>query len=347
MAKTKKSAFETYYYQHDRMLTHKVVDYHKDNIERHSDWLQNGVDAAADVEFVTVWEDTAGNKLPVRTELYAFMQDLKSSMGNIEFALTSNGLNSRNGASFIEKFVVYRPDDVYALGTVAFQDPVALASRRSYGEYRDPTYIITSPYIQNPRYREGNPGYTARTYKHKEAALRGAKKELRSYAPFDIALIDRDKFETEVSTGTSHARHELRDARYALEQRVDKLAEELYALHTGTASIIHSSEVLEAIENFRSRQDKFNEELSRPRKGMFVVVRQSGSAVALEFSTTPSKSSGTQGVSLSKIPTIYTSVDELPEDVQGKIAALSMLGGNEYVEDVGMVRHGSTFWVEL
>ena len=234
---------------------------------------------------------------------------------------------------------VYMPDDVFAMGWVG------------YGEFRGAAaekvnaYVVWSNHIENEKYADYNVQRHMKMSIKPDVAMRNAKKFLRRPTPLEVAEQFRGVMKDGASSVEREAREVFRDVRSSLFDASSRavlppIAAELKILLDSGYEFVDRTigenirKLFETAEEFQEKAQKINaycvvlqERLGRQ---MFEVVAVDDAA-GFNYQITETVQRYTE--------------EQLPEDIAGKLAVLSMCAVKQYVPDVGVRAAEKVFYV--
>jgi len=251
------------------------------------------------------------------------------------------------GVRFVYKYAyerwVYMPGEPYPMGYIAF------------GDYRvntagDDRFVVCSRKIKNVRYAEYSDPYHMKMSNKLEPAVRNAKKFLSNYSPIEMAGVDRAEVRSKISETrelvTRKAGACAQDIGLGAvssmerqEERGTLLNELRHLLNTDhefvdarySAKLRTMFESMEELDAHQNKQVNMNFVRGYQRLG-----KQAFDVVPVD------EISSYRGTVREEVNR-YT--DDLPEDIAGRIAALSLMADKSYVEGVGYRVNESMFYV--
>jgi hypothetical protein len=271
--------------------------------------------------------------IPVVRELHTFAEAILKANRHLKFGVfgKANTVHA-HGQSMYRELAVYMEGHCYALMTVGYGN-----------RDTDDKFTVYSRTIKNEKFRDDRDQYHMATSDMLDRALKNMKKHLRPYSVMETANLSlakaQDRFsesQQRASTAAYEARHEV--------LRANTLHTELFHLldmgHTFLSPVVHRQ-----VAEWRKTHD---EEKAAEAKGSFaqyVTVRLHRDEMVcdvLEKQAVRSRTYVDKGAQV----TTYK-MDELPEDIAGSLAALSMVEDGHYVEGVGYRVDSTTFWVSV
>lgn len=271
--------------------------------------------------------------------LSEFMQAMSKKNPTFKYGVSNNCRSStqRNGDALYKEVWVYRDIDTYALGRIGF----CTANREARHDAIE-VYTVYSRAIQNDRFNEDRWAYNAVTTGNLDKAIKNASTYLRVYKPAECAEATKGKFAEHYKERIHQAAREQNDINRQI--RWDHNAaitnELVRAIKDGY--MVMNSGVSEVIAKLILADNEMNRQAARKLQAYHVrVYEERGVQMAsiLNVIEIEGDKSGVAGEHTS-MP-----VNDLPEDIAGKIAVLSMVDSAHYVDGVGLRAPDGTYWV--
>ena len=242
---------------------------------------------------------------------------------------------------------VYRPQDTYVMGFVAY------ANYKNDSE-ADMQYIVVSPNITNNRYKHGirmNASFSI----NRDKAVKNAAKYLRPLTTAQVLEQAQDSFSDTIYRVKTEARAEA----YAATAGLNKAIFEVNQYGDTVQSRLHHElkHMIQSGHTFLDKQlgadlhaafaavDTF-EELKRGYRNNHIFVETYTVGGQVRFRGYDDVYSGRSAVGLGNLGSEFNYAHEdLPEDIAGKLAVLSMLDVNQYVAGVGYRAASNMFYL--
>ena len=234
---------------------------------------------------------------------------------------------------------VYMEGEYMTMGWIGYGDFQSSKSGPS-------KYVVYSRSIRNCKYNDGNNQFHMRMAKHMDIALKAAKSELRNYTSAEIATALKKKVREPVM--------ELRgDARQAYQNALKKVGLEYY----GTAT----DRMQYALAGLMSAGHVFPDlELNADIKTLLSAAKENNrlqtDKLPMRFVRIYEKF-GKQRVDVARVDDVLTSylnvnsehvatwdAADVPEELQGQVAVMSMCEAGQFVEGVGYKVDDTTFY---
>lgn len=292
--------------------------------------------------------------IPVHGGLYEFMEQLRKEIPSIQFGThrgvrgidhniatdpDSNYFNVR----VVCEMYAYLPDDVYALGKIGFSD--YCTTRAKDGVMRTPSYMVSAFRVENTKYDEYREQYRMLMSKNLSTAVSNAKKYLRQYSPQNLVAVVSNKVSDSLGMYLYRKKRASDEARNKLGS--ESVVKELKNMVASGYTFLHS-EVEEYIKTAITMYDDYEQHRNKKVAGNFVSVSnqlgvQMFDVIRVEDATYLDKIK-------SQITMDGTAIryrgDEMPEDLMGRVAVLSMAQSEDYIEGVGNRLGDTIFWVQ-
>jgi hypothetical protein len=206
-------------------------------------------------------------------------------------------------------------------------------------------YVVYSRTIRNMKYSDHNAQYHMRMAKGRDIALKAAKAQFRNYSPTETAEALRSKVSKPVNIMTSEARTKTRDALAivglesygtAMKRTIQVFEGLITSGHVFPQADFHN----DLLSMFAAKKEA--DRLDTPKLPMtFVRVyekfgKQRVDACLLEDVKSSYNTNTTHLATWN--------AEDTPEDIQGKVAVMSMCEDNQFVEGVGFKVNAATFF---
>ena len=248
------------------------------------------------------------------------------------------------GVQFVYKFAyerwVYMPQQPYPMGYIAYGD------YRANSNGSENKFVVCSHKIRNLRYADYSDPYRMRMSNKLDIATRNAKKFLSNYSPMDMANVNKVAVRQAIAKVwdelTGKARTDVQDAGLPHNTFINAgtLLNELRHLFNTGHEFLDPSYRTQLGVMFESMQQV---EAHRETVNMYFVrgYKRLGEPA---FDVVPIDN--IESYSQSKVSDEFIRyTDDLPEDVMGRVAALSIMPDASYVDGVGYRVNESMFYV--
>ena len=281
--------------------------------------------------------------IPVRREVYEVGTELRRSYHGFRFHAT-RGDNSimqvvKDDDSTPKKFytdvTVYIEGSDYVVGVIGFG--------KKYGikEAEKSVYMINSRKIQNEKFAEHRDQYYMSFVNDHKKAVRLALSKLVPYSPKEMANISIYDFKqhiegvrADVQRGVSSLVSPLSDRNILMREMRNLIAQN---------TMFVTEEFQRAAAGFIKAEEEWNEVRNKPVHGYYVYVRMVGDEQWVDI---VEATDAQKYRSVDHCPVTSTPVSDVPEDIQGKVAVLSMADIGQYMQGVGVRTTEKSFWLE-
>lgn len=292
-----------------------------------------------DHTYAAISNITPAQSISVPSELLDFMRVMSKKNPTFKYGVSDHCRKGtqRNGDFTYKEVWVYRDTDAYAMGRIGFCTPNA-SNRSNDAE----VYTVYSRVIHNDRFNNDRWGYYAVTTQNIGKAVKNASTYLRVYKPAECAEATKTKF----AEHYKQAIYASATAQNDINRRIRwdysySFADELTrAVKNG--HVIMDSALSEVIAELILVKNEVEKQYARKLQAYHVrVYEERGVQMASVLNVIEIEGSkdGVAGEHTS-MP-----VNDLPEDIAGKIAVLSMVDSAHYVDGVGLRAPDGTYWV--
>ena len=250
------------------------------------------------------------------------------------------------GVKFVKmrsnKVWVYYPDEPYPMGYIG------------YGDFRtevcgDDQYMVASRKITNEKYGDYQDQFRMKMSGNMDTAIRNAKRFLRNFSPHEMA-----------GANAKLLRSKANDQPEMLGNKFRKSMRELFDHEVGNRTGSFNGRMLTELRHLVDSDHGFVDgEFGHQLKQMFEMGdawRESFHKTVNVYFVRVFEKFGKQTFQVTELDDVrdyeprisdqfLTYTDDLPEDIMGKLAVLSMTEDGNYVDDVGMRVDQGMFYV--
>jgi hypothetical protein len=213
--------------------------------------------------------------------------------------------------------------DTYAMARIGYAD-------YSVGDTALFKFMVESRTIKNEKYKDSRDEYHMVLTDTLDRAVKNASKHMRRYSPLEVATISYDKLRLpKIEAGSN-----LYGAKRAVMDHPQLKTELFHLLDLGYSFL--STDLQGMVTNWRK-----TEAMSMAKPCYFITVRLQSDDMMCDVVRLHSYEDIKQGVD----PAVVYKMEELPEELAGRVAVLSMFEDNHYVRSIGLRVNSSTFWV--
>ena len=280
----------------------------------------------------------------IREELLEFINAL-ASLG-YKFAPSSNVQYTYMGSSvyMYNELEVYREGDEYTMGRVGYVN---------VGHRNNPKmmYTVYSRVIKNGKIRPSNWKYNVKSSAKLSLAIKHAKTFLRIPSPHDVcnSSLRAAVFQarSELSNARDHSQSMSRDILYSSKEDVMKA---LLSVHRGEVATLPAA-MKEKLEEYETYNKLHKEALNRIRPAYHVNIHgvpNAQRASIIEVANICDVKYGYGEVEQvdNNTPVTVVDVADIPEDIMGRIAVLSMNADGHYISGLGFKVSKKSYWIE-
>jgi hypothetical protein len=302
---------------------------------------KNESDPAVEWEY---WVDG----LAVAPQLASFALALRAKFPALKFhASEANGnctaTSVQMSTAFIQVYTdidVYVNDCDYTLGVIGFGKNYGVSSSV------DPQYFVESRKIVNNKYNTWRDQHNRLFCADEGKAIKNAITNLRPYSPKELVNAAATKYKNKIDGHIEKKRDEFHGVMSPLTYR-DVLAAEIQNLVAKGVEFTTEPFIRAAAQAAKLLAER-DVLMKKSYGSYFVNVRMMGSEQWVDIAevATPRTTSYRE-------PNKYTNdelqsmrIDDLPEDIKGKLAVIATCEVGHYVPEVGYRSSEKTFWVE-
>lgn len=289
--------------------------------------------------------------IPIHNGLYAFMEELRAEIPSIQFGVDRGAKADDVNVSTDDMWYnlrvicevhVYFPDDMYTMGRIGFAD--YCTTRAKDNAKRTPSYMVSSMAVTNIKYDGYRDQYHMFMSKSLSTAITNAKKYLRRYTPIDLVKTVSSQLSDDIGSIHYKKKHAADSARHKLSEM--GMIKELKNLVTSGYKFLHS-DVEEYIKEAIDKYDEYEQVKNKKISGKFVTVsNQLGVQMFDIIPVTDVTFIDNIKAEAAGSNNLRYRGDEMPEELMGRVAVLSMAQSTNYIEGVGSRLGETIFWVQ-
>ena len=275
-------------------------------------------------------QQEARDKLASNSHLQDYMKALRVAFRGIVFTPHPHD---------VRRVWVHMPKDPFCLGWIGYGDfQTTVSADKS-------SYVVYSKNISNWKYGDYNDQYHMAMSVNLNTAVRNAKKYLRPLSTSDMALEKYDEMITHSEKSKSRASN---DVYNALNDMLRNSANQPNALVEYMRTLVNTGheftdkELEGTLLNYFKLEKELTELKHKVIKTVFVRVHERFGKQVFDVATVVK-----DGYKNKTESVVAYSKDDLPEDIMGKISALSMVENGHWVDDVGYRVDATLFYVVL
>jgi len=277
--------------------------------------------------------------IPMKSQLYDFCVKLRQKFPKVKFHCNSDHNKINRQDLIVTDVLVYVDDCDYVLGRIG------------HGYYgvntnNDVTeFMVESRKIKNDKYAEYRDQYHRVFTRDMDKAVKNAQRYLLPYSPNELLLATFGAFKDKLDTRKYVADRDFERAIGSL-TGYQVLAAELENLVNKGVEFSTSPFQLhaeEAVAKYQHRQYMKNKQT----RSYFITIRMVGNMQMVDVATCkdPRGKNPTHDDFFEDTFKVMN-VDDLPDDIKAKVAALMLVDTHQYIEGVGQRATERSFWVE-
>jgi hypothetical protein len=271
--------------------------------------------------------------IPCSPELAQFANALRKTNRHLKFGISGKSKYQWSYETHLELHM-YMEGDMYVLASIGHAN--YSVGKGLLAPYK---FMVKSRTIQNEKYKTGRDEYNMALTDTLDRAVKNANKYIRRYSPLEVATISYDNIEHKLRSPGITANEKLYTAKRNVINHSHLQTELITLLETGYSFL--SYDLRDDIIQLRDAQKEHTEAMSMAKSCYFITVRLQSDDMVCDVLRLHNHKNINDGTD----PAVVYKMEDLPEELAGKIAVLSMLDDNQYVDNVGLRVNSSTFWV--
>lgn len=284
--------------------------------------------------------------IPVHQGVYELGTEMRRSFGGFRFHAASRDGNRTVQITYTDGVVklcysdvhVYIEGSDYVVGRIGYGKTYALLAK--HASDKSSTYMIHSRKIENKKFAERRDQYHMSFVSDVKRATKVALSKLTPYSAKEMAALSILQFREDVSAARGKVRGALMGVVSPI-QSTNVLLTELKGLMAQGVRFT-TPEFIRAAECIVAAEQQWEAVRDKPLHGYYIYVRMVGDQQWVDV---------LDGLDMqTRIVDVFQQtsfpVTDLPEDIQGKIAVLSMATIGQYMQGVGRRVSDKAFWLE-
>ena len=283
--------------------------------------------------------------IPVRREVYELGNELRRSFAGYRFHASRNGrfnnhvkrVQAPDGKfqAFYTDVTVYIEGSDYAVGRIGYGSDYGLKMADKM------TYMIHSRKIQNEKFADHREQYNMAFVGDLKKAVKMSLTKLTPYSPKEMAGLTYSDFKYGIEEVRSNLRSTIHSLLSPLREASVMLTELKGLMAQGVQ--FTTPEFTRAAEQILKAEQEYEAVRHKPIHGYYVYVRMVGDHQWVDVidALDMQARSSVDSYAHTSFP-----AEDLPEDIQGKIAVLAMAQINQYMQGVGRRVSDKAFWIE-
>lgn len=285
--------------------------------------------------------------LPVVPQLASFALALRAKFPALKFHASEGNGNYKASSllmstAFVEAYTdldVYVNDCDYTLGVIGFG--------KQYGVTvsDDPQYFVESRKIVNNKYNAWRDQHNRLFCADEGKAVKNAITNLRPYSPKELVNTAARQYKDKIDAHIEKKRDEFHGVVSPLTYR-EALAAEIQHLVAKGVEFTTEPFIRAAAQAAKLLAER-DVLVKKSYGSYFVNVRMVGSEQWVDIAEVNSpRNSSSRGANITNDELQAMRIDDLPEDIKGKLAVIATCEVGHYVPEIGYRSSEKTFWVE-
>jgi transcription antitermination factor NusG len=220
---------------------------------------------------------------------------------------------------------------------------VGFGKRYGINESDTPMYMIQSRKINNEKFADHRDQYYMSFAKDFKKAMKVALSKLTPYSPREMAYINFNDFKSDITDVRSRSLGKLNNILSPLQDRNVLLAE-MRNLMTANVQFA-TTQFIQAAEQITQADKDWDEMRRKPFHAYYVYIRMVGDEQWADVVDVPDVSTCSSHT-VEACPITSMNINDLPDDIKGKLSVLTIAKNDQYMEQVGRRVSEKSFWVE-
>jgi hypothetical protein len=274
--------------------------------------------------------------IPVTRQMAQFCAEIRKVNRHAKF-----GVSKATKTDWVQGTPRYRELYVYMDGHMYVMMRIGYADYSTKGN-GDSKFMVYARMIKNEKFRDENDQYHMATAEGIERAVKNIKKYMRPYSPIECAEMSFGSVRSKFSSVVSDVSSGLSAAKYGATDSAHLRNELFHMLDVGYEFL--SEDFKNKIVVWRDAYRADQESKGRALHVYYVNVRLYREEMVCDVIEVLDANKRSH-VDV-HVPVSTYSMSDLPENIAGNLAALSMVDDDHYVDGVGLRVDSTTFWVQ-
>ena len=326
-------------YSYSDALVEKIEAHHAEKVEQAR---EVGLEQVRDGH-----KSTAYNGVHICEELVEFINELAPLSYKFAVSRDCQYVYAGGGRYIFGEVEVYREGDEYTMGRIGFMNP----SRRNINDISKYVYTVYSRTIKSAKIRSSDWRHHVKSAQKLALAVKHAKTFLRIHSPLEIcnsSIVSAAYHARGVSSTAQQISSQMR--RDIFSNSANEAMKVLLSAARGSL-VPMSSALQSAITKYEEAITEHNAEVIRIRPAYHVNIFGTPDAQRAAIIEVPNindhKYSYGDVESLRQdTPVTIINAADIPEDIMGRIAVLSMNNNGHYISGLGLKVSSKSYWVE-
>jgi len=274
--------------------------------------------------------------IPVLPKLARFCAEIRKVNRHVKFGVGKR--IQRLSSGMYADLYVYMDEHIYAMMKIGYGDHSV-----NTNDITGSKFVVYARVIANEKFKEERLQYYMAAADNIERAIRNVKKYMRPYSPIECAAMSFEAVRSKFSLILSNASAGMVSARHKVFESAHLRHEMFHMLDVGYEFL--SEDFKNIIVDWREayREDQANK--ARALHLYYVNVRIHREEMMCDVIEVLDAHKHYTIKDRVNVVTTYK-MGELPDNIAGSIATLSMVENNHYVDGVGLRVDSATFWVQ-
>lgn len=271
----------------------------------------------------------------VHYKLAEFCEQLRKHFKGMRFGFRRGYYDSESvGGVRLHSVWAYYPNQEYALGKIGFVRLDGSSDRK---------YVVYARTINNNKFREGRDEYYTAVTEDLNKAVKNAKKYLRPYSTVEIFKQHNLRIAGAIANVKNRTNSAFNEAQSELVCH-DSFSREMQRLVNSNHEFVDAT-FKQAVVTYLDALKEKEQRMHAGTAGRFIYIREEAGEQVCDIIN----SSEVHRMTFNNANTTVTTIKfaELDEDTVHKIASLSMLEDDGFVEGLGMKVNDKMYWVSV
>jgi len=293
--------------------------------------------------YLRVLTNDNGRDIFVPPQLHDLALAVREVIPTAQFYVEDVEYDHKIGQTVVNELNVYRTGDVLCMGRIAYGHTGIFSGRRvAWDKDRVNQYLVYSPYIENNKYKDTSDAHFMRASKGLSTAIKTIKKSLRPLSPVVVAYAYKEDIQHKIAKKVNELSYQANRAAYVMDKHTRDMVQLIRDLVDKKVDRITNTALEADMAKYMQALKEHEVAASKPHRFTFVLVRHDDTVSTLEFGANKIED-GIQCIS-TEVSTYY-SADEIPAEVQGGVATLSVLENRDFVDGLGMKSNDRVYWI--
>jgi len=279
--------------------------------------------------------------IPMKTQLYDLCTKLRAKFPKVKFHCNASYNNVNRQDLLVTDVLVYVDDCDYVLGRIGH----GYYGMNSNSNNDVPEFMVESRKIMNEKYGEYRDQYHRVFTRDIDKALKNALRYLLPYSPAELVVAAFPTFKEALDSKRYVANRDFEReidpirGYHALASELENLVNKGVEFSTVHFQL-HAKEIVTKFQRMKELTQK-------QTRSYFITIRTVGNMQMADVATCKDpKGKNPMHDDFFEDTFKVMNVDDLPDDIKAKVAALMLVDTHQYIEGVGQRATERSFWVE-